>query len=92
MTSAGPLRTEPLVSSDEFPQQVDVITVGGGLNGVMSANWLSKAGVRVALFEKGEIAGESSGRAFGWVSDLLLDPVPFHFSRFFDGTRLRLTL
>lgn len=75
VTQYGSIRVTPLGNvSHDLPRRTDVIVVGGGFNGVMTAYFLAKSGVRVALFEKGEIAGESSGRAFGWISDLLVDP------------------
>jgi len=74
-TADGPLRAARMTSDAVLPEQVDVAVIGGGLNGVMTAYWLAGMGVRVAVMEKGEIAGEASSRAFGWVSNLLLDPV-----------------
>jgi glycine/D-amino acid oxidase-like deaminating enzyme len=50
-----------------LPQAADVAVIGGGIVGCSAAYYLAKAGVSVALFEKGRIAGEQSGRNWGWV-------------------------
>ncbi|HET6628488.1 MAG TPA: FAD-binding oxidoreductase [Woeseiaceae bacterium] len=41
--------------------------VGGGIVGVSTAWFLAKQGIGVVLCEKGHIAGEQSGRNWGWV-------------------------
>ncbi|WP_374597976.1 NAD(P)/FAD-dependent oxidoreductase [Sphingosinicella sp.] len=79
-TAFGVMRAAAFAGDAELPAEVDVIVVGGGLNGVMSAYFLARRGVRVLLCEKAEIACEASGRAFGWVSELLLDPVKMPLS------------
>jgi glycine/D-amino acid oxidase-like deaminating enzyme len=70
--------------SDEFafhaaenplPEAVDVAIVGGGIVGSSAAYFLAQAGVSVALFEKGRIAGEQSGRNWGWVRQQCRSPV-----------------
>lgn len=48
--------------------------IGGGIAGVSTAYYLAKAGVPVALFEKGRIAGEQSSRNWGWVRKQGRDP------------------
>ena len=50
-----------------LPASVDVAIIGGGIVGVSAAYFLARDGIRVALFEKGRIAGEQSGRNWGWV-------------------------
>lgn len=70
MTSAlvhrGPAMV-PVRGLDIIPDQVDVAIVGGGIVGVSAAWFLARRGIRVALFEKGMIGGEQSGRNWGWV-------------------------
>lgn len=41
--------------------------IGGGIVGVSTAWFLAKRGVDVVLCEKGHVAGEQSGRNWGWV-------------------------
>lgn len=43
----------------------DVVVIGGGIVGASAAYFLTKAGRRVALVEKGRIAGEQSSRNWG---------------------------
>ena len=49
------------------PSSADVVIIGGGIVGVSTAWFLAKQGVDVALCEKGHVAGEQSGRNWGWV-------------------------
>ncbi|MGB0507505.1 MAG: NAD(P)/FAD-dependent oxidoreductase, partial [Pikeienuella sp.] len=45
----------------------DAVIIGGGIVGVSAAYFLAKAGKKVALVEKGRIAGEQSSRNWGAV-------------------------
>lgn len=56
------------------PESTDVVVVGGGVIGVMTAWFLAVRGVKVVLCEKGRIAGEQSGRNWGWVRQQGRDP------------------
>ncbi|OFW29541.1 MAG: hypothetical protein A3H97_01285 [Acidobacteria bacterium RIFCSPLOWO2_02_FULL_65_29] len=49
--------------------QTDVVIVGGGLAGCMTAYAFAAAGIRVALVEEGQIGRGSSGCSSGWISD-----------------------
>ncbi len=49
-----------------LPSRVDVAIVGGGIIGASAAYFLARRGVSVALFEKGRIGAEQSGRNWGW--------------------------
>lgn len=69
----GPTPT-PVSSDAELPASVDVVVIGGGIIGAASAYELAKRGHSVALFEKGDIAGEQSSRNWGWVRMALRDP------------------
>jgi glycine/D-amino acid oxidase-like deaminating enzyme len=51
----------------ELPRKADVVVIGGGVIGVSTALFLARKGLKVALCEKGEIAGEQSSRNWGWV-------------------------
>jgi glycine/D-amino acid oxidase-like deaminating enzyme len=55
------------VNEGQLPAETDVVIVGGGIVGVSSAYELSKRGVRVTLLEKGTVAGEQSGRNWGFI-------------------------
>ncbi len=57
----------PVEPCREIPASADVVIVGGGIVGVSTAWFLARQGVSVALCEKGHIAGEQSGRNWGWV-------------------------
>ncbi len=57
-----------------LPEAADVVVIGGGIAGVMTAWYLHRAGQRVVLCEKGRIAAEQSGRNWGWVRQQGRDP------------------
>ena len=58
-----------------IPPGVDVVIIGGGIVGCSAAYYLARRGVSVALFEKGLVAGEQSGRNWGWVRQQGRSPV-----------------
>ena len=45
----------------------DVVVIGAGVNGCCAAYHLAREGYKVAVVEKGIIAGEASGRNAGGV-------------------------
>ena len=53
-------------SDTDLPAAVDAAVIGGGIIGTCTALELAERGLKVALFEKGRIAGEQSGRNWGW--------------------------
>ena len=59
--------TKPIPPVEKMPAQADVVVIGGGIVGVSTAWFLARQGVDVVLCEKGHIAGEQSGRNWGWV-------------------------
>lgn len=61
------IKINAVTDSPTFPEQVDVVVIGGGIIGTSAAYELAKQGVTVALFEKGAIGCEQSGRNWGWV-------------------------
>ena len=61
--------------TNPMPSSADVVIVGGGIVGVSTAYFLARKGVSVALFEKGRIAGEQSGRNWGWVRQQGRSPI-----------------
>ncbi|AXS41349.1 FAD-binding oxidoreductase [Breoghania sp. L-A4] len=64
----------PVVSTEALPASADVVVIGGGIIGVSAAWHLARAGVSVALCEKGVIAGEQSSRNWGYCRQQGRDP------------------
>lgn len=62
-------------ADNPLPPAVDVAIIGGGIVGCSAAYYLARRGVTVALFEKGRVAGEQSGRNWGWVRQQGRSPV-----------------
>ena len=62
-------------ADNPLPQAVDIAIIGGGIVGCSAAYFLARRGVSVALFEKGRVAGEQSGRNWGWVRQQGRSPV-----------------
>ena len=63
-----------LTPPESIPEQADIVIIGGGIVGVSTAWFLARQGVNVVLCEKGFIAGEQSGRNWGWVRQQGRDP------------------
>jgi glycine/D-amino acid oxidase-like deaminating enzyme len=59
--------SRPFELPESIPASADVVIIGGGIVGVSTAWFLTRQGVSVVLCEKGHIAGEQSGRNWGWV-------------------------
>lgn len=59
--------TRTLQPPARIPESADIVIIGGGIVGVSTAWFLAKQGIKVVLCEKGHIAGEQSGRNWGWV-------------------------
>jgi glycine/D-amino acid oxidase-like deaminating enzyme len=66
-TTVASTWTGALTPPERIPEKADVVVIGGGIVGVSTAWFLAKQGVKVVLCEKGHIAGEQSGRNWGWV-------------------------
>ena len=64
----------PFTPPQSCPKKADVVIIGGGIIGVSTAWFLAKQGIDVVLCEKGHIAGEQSGRNWGWVRQQGRDP------------------
>ena len=62
-------------ASAPLPKAVDVAIIGGGVVGCSAAYFLAKRGVSVLLCEKGRLAGEQSGRNWGWVRQQGRSPI-----------------
>lgn len=64
----------PIGFPGPLPGSADVVVIGGGVIGVMTAWFLAKRGVSVVVCEKGRVAGEQSSRNWGWVRQQGRDP------------------
>ena len=64
----------PPAFTGPLPEAVDVAVIGGGIARVMTAHFLAERGQSVLLCEKGRIAGEQSGRNWGWIRQQGRDP------------------
>ena len=71
------------------PAQTDVVVIGGGVIGVMTAWYLAEQGIRVVVCEKGRVAGEQSSRNWGWIRqqgrDLAELPIMMEALRLWQG-------
>ncbi len=59
--------TAALAPPERIPDAADVVIIGGGIVGISTAWFLARQGVDVVVCEKGHVAGEQSGRNWGWV-------------------------
>ncbi len=66
--------SDPFVPPATIPGSADIVIIGGGIIGVSTAWFLARQGIDVVLCEKGHIAGEQSGRNWGWVRQQGRDP------------------
>lgn len=71
----GVSRAVVVEGASELPDEVDVVVIGGGFIGCITALELAERGVSVALCEKGVVAGEASGRAAGLIEYEHLAPI-----------------
>ena len=73
MTFPFQIQTPPEHAAS-LPDRVDVVVIGGGIIGVMTAWELAKGGTSVVVLEKGRIGGEQSSRNWGWIRNQGRDP------------------
>jgi glycine/D-amino acid oxidase-like deaminating enzyme len=50
-----------------MPLEADAVVIGAGIQGCATAYYLAKRGAKVVVLEKASIAGQQSGRAWGFV-------------------------
>jgi glycine/D-amino acid oxidase-like deaminating enzyme len=65
---------DPVAADAELPKRADVVVIGGGIIGAATAFFLRQRGLTVALVEKGHVAGEQSGRNWGFCRQQGRDP------------------
>jgi glycine/D-amino acid oxidase-like deaminating enzyme len=79
----------PVRFAAALPARADVVVIGAGVIGVMTAWHLRRRGLSVVLCEKGRVAGEQSSRNWGWVRQQGRDaaelPIMMEASRMWDG-------
>ncbi|MBE2275559.1 MAG: FAD-binding oxidoreductase [Rhodobacteraceae bacterium] len=68
------LALRPVSGAGDPPAEADAVVIGGGIAGAAAAWHLAQRGLRVVLCEKGIVAGEQSGRNWGWCRNTLRDP------------------
>jgi glycine/D-amino acid oxidase-like deaminating enzyme len=61
-------------SLQALPTEADAVIIGAGIQGCASAYYLAKRGLKVVVLEKSRIAGQQSGRAWGFVRAMDRDP------------------
>lgn len=66
--------SDPVTYAGPLPATADVVVIGGGIIGVMTAWELAKKGQRCVVLEKGRIAAEQSSRNWGWIRAQGRDP------------------
>ncbi|HLS67975.1 MAG TPA: FAD-dependent oxidoreductase, partial [Kiloniellales bacterium] len=85
---------DPVTSDEVLPEKVDVVVIGAGIIGVCTSLYLAERGVKVALCEKGEVAGEQSSRNWGWVRTTGRDsremPLILEAQRLWDDMNVRI--
>ncbi|ASJ70701.1 NAD(P)/FAD-dependent oxidoreductase [Granulosicoccus antarcticus] len=84
--SAAPISASTAIQfSDPIPAEVDVVVIGGGVIGILTALYLNRLGLSAYVVEKGRVAGEQSSRNWGWIRQLGRDeaelPVMMESSR-----------
>ena len=48
--------------------EFDIVVVGGGIVGVTAAFHLGRRGLKVAVVERGKLAGGTTGASFAWIN------------------------
>lgn len=59
--------TYPAQFQSPLPEAADVVIVGGGVIGIMTALFLRRRNIAVTVLEKGRVAAEQSSRNWGWI-------------------------
>ncbi len=64
----------PVTHPGPLPSDADVVVIGGGIIGLMTAWECAKRGLRAVVVEKGRVAGEQSSRNWGRIRQQNRDP------------------
>ncbi|WP_374377662.1 NAD(P)/FAD-dependent oxidoreductase [Dongia sp.] len=67
----------PVVSTftqQNMPAAADAVIIGAGIQGCAAAYYMARRGAKVVVLEKARIAGQQSGRAWGFVRAMDRDP------------------
>lgn len=67
MTAFPITGASPVAFADPLPASCDLVIVGGGIIGICAAIFAADRGLKVAVCEKGRVAGEQSSRNWGWI-------------------------
>lgn len=65
---------QPVEHGGPLPETADVVIIGAGIIGVMTAYYLAQKGLKPVVVEKGRVAGEQSSRNWGWLRQMGRDP------------------
>lgn len=65
---------EKVTPDSVLPIRADVVVIGAGIAGIMTALELVERGLSVVVVEKGEVAAEQSSRNWGWCRQMGRDP------------------
>ncbi len=65
---------DKVIPDDGLPARADVVVIGAGIAGIMTALELAERGLSVVVLEKGEVAAEQSSRNWGWCRQMGRDP------------------
>jgi glycine/D-amino acid oxidase-like deaminating enzyme len=57
----------PIQFDKALPAAVDVVIIGVGIIGIVTAWFLAKQAIKVLVCDKGRVAGEQSSRNWGWI-------------------------
>lgn len=63
--------TQPIT----LPREADVVIIGGGIMGAAAAYYLARRGMRPLVLERGDVAGQQSGRNWGFIRQQGRDPL-----------------
>ena len=69
--------------------KVDVLVIGGGINGVAIAKELSRSGIRVCVVEKGDVASATSSASSKLIHGGLRYLEHGHLNLVFEASRER---